>query len=187
MKKNKLIIGQLNIKLNISHMSTLINLLTIFHKTESKKELNIKLLRNKSFTHQAKNKLFKLKDNNHNKQLYNNLLLLAESWLHQLSNKSNKSNKSKLYSLYSQFNNNKSLKELYKHQYKLQLSDHKFQFIFKLEFSKDILIQLIRAMLMALIKFKTHLSLIQLLFLKPHRLLKNIWNKSYDHINEQIL
>lgn len=81
MKKNKLIIGQLNIKLNISHMSTLINLLTIFHKTESKKELNTKPLRNKSFTHQVKNKSFKSKDNKQqpSQLLYNNLLLLAES------------------------------------------------------------------------------------------------------------
>lgn len=85
MKKNKLIIGQLNIKLSIFHMFTLINSLTIFHKTESKKELNIKLLKNKSFTHQVKNKLSKLKDKLPQELLYlkellyNNLLLLAES------------------------------------------------------------------------------------------------------------
>jgi hypothetical protein len=93
-KRHKLIIGQLNIRLKISHMFTLINSLTISHKIEFKKELNIKPSRNKSFTHLLRNKLFKLKDNKLPKLF--NQFKLPPKLFNQLSNQQPLSNNQSL-------------------------------------------------------------------------------------------
>merc|ERR1712167_534633 len=62
-KNPKPIIKLLNISLKTLLIPILINMLIIFHKTESKKELNIKPSKNKSSTHQLKKKLSKLNNN----------------------------------------------------------------------------------------------------------------------------
>lgn len=66
MKRNKLNISQLNIRLNTSHMFIPINMLTISHKKETKKELNTTLLKNKLFTLQVKKLLNKSQNKSHN-------------------------------------------------------------------------------------------------------------------------